>query len=99
MLEIPRRRGGGGLQAIQRKTGSKQGMRLNAIRCLPMRRRGSGDLEELGRKEKGDPGPGAWGTPTWGMGQTGLGWAASHCGTCQNADWRGVCRLPVVRLR
>ena len=57
MLEIPRR---WGLQAIQRKTGSKQGMRLNAIRCLPCKGAGPVTSTSLEKRGGGDPGPGAW---------------------------------------
>lgn len=43
---------GGGLQAIQRKTGSKQGMRLNAIRCLPCKGAGPVTSTSLGACKK-----------------------------------------------
>lgn len=85
MLEIPRLRGGG-LQVIQRKTGSKQGIAAKCDQMPAMQRRGSGDLVELGRKETGDPGPGAWGLGPWGnWGEWGMGranqlWGLPECG-------------------
>lgn len=87
MLEIPRP--GGGLQAIQRKTVSKQGMRLNAIRCLPCK--GAGPVTSTSQaslqKKEGEPGawglgPGATGVPGNGGCTTITGLARMQTGAC-----------------
>lgn len=86
MLEIPC---GGGLQAIQRKTGWKQGMRLNAIRCLPCKGAGPVTSSGLGKEEGG---PGAWGLGPRAAGGWNGEWGAQPLMGGLDRMWTGVMR-------